>query len=49
MRALCAVAAAQWAALACTDERAMWRTLIEDRKRRLAEDDSGESSRPEGQ
>ena len=38
LRALCAVAAAQWAALACGDERAMWRTLIDDRKRRLAED-----------
>jgi hypothetical protein len=25
LRALCAVAAAQWAALACADERAMWR------------------------
>jgi hypothetical protein len=39
LRALCAVAAAQWAALACADERAMWRTLIDDRKRRLADDD----------
>lgn len=38
LRALCAVAAAQWAALACDDERAMWRTLIDNRKRRLAED-----------
>jgi hypothetical protein len=38
LRALCAVAAALWAALACADERAMWRTLIDDRKRRLAED-----------
>ncbi len=39
LRALCAVAAAQWAALACSDERAMWRTLIDDRKRRMADDD----------
>jgi hypothetical protein len=38
LRALCAVAAAQWAALACVDEKAMWKTLIADRKRRLAED-----------
>ena len=40
LRGLCAVAAAMWAALACVDERAMWRTLIEDRKRRI-EDDGG--------
>ncbi|HEY3820920.1 MAG TPA: hypothetical protein VGL81_27340 [Polyangiaceae bacterium] len=39
IRALCAVVAAQWAALACFDERAMWRTLIDDRKRRVADDD----------
>jgi hypothetical protein len=32
------VTAAIWAALACVDERAMWRTLIEDRKRRLQEE-----------
>lgn len=38
LRALCAVTAAQWAALACGDERAMWTTLIADRKRRVAED-----------
>jgi hypothetical protein len=38
LRALCAVVAAQWAVLACSDERAMWRTLIDDRKRRLAEE-----------
>jgi hypothetical protein len=38
LRALCAVTAAQWAALACVDERAMWTTLIADRKRRLAEE-----------
>jgi hypothetical protein len=38
LRALCAVVAAQWAALAGYDERAMWRTLIEDRKRRIAEE-----------
>jgi hypothetical protein len=43
LRALCVVAAAQWAALACIDERAMWRTLIDDRKRRLAEDDLHEA------
>jgi len=48
LRALCAVAAAQWAALAGTDERAMWRTLIDDRKRRLEDDDISESSRPPG-
>jgi hypothetical protein len=40
LRALCAVTAAVWSALACADERAMWRTLIEDRKRRLEEDGS---------
>jgi hypothetical protein len=34
LRALCAVAAAQWAALASADERAMWRTLISDRDER---------------
>jgi hypothetical protein len=38
LRALCAVAAAQWVALACADQQAMWTTLISDRKRRLAED-----------
>lgn len=38
LRALCAAAAAQWAVLACLDERAMWRTLIDERKVRLAED-----------
>jgi hypothetical protein len=38
LRALCAVAAAQWAALSSGDERAMWRALIDDRKRRLAEE-----------
>jgi hypothetical protein len=38
LRALCAVAAAQWAALACVDEKAMWTMLISDRRRRLAED-----------
>jgi hypothetical protein len=37
LRALCGVVAAQWAALSCIDERAMWRTLIEDRKKRLEE------------
>jgi hypothetical protein len=35
LRALCAVAAAQWAVLACADPDAMWRTLIDDRKRKL--------------
>jgi hypothetical protein len=35
LRALCAVAAAQWATLACADERAMWRALLDDRKRGL--------------
>jgi hypothetical protein len=43
LRALCAVAAAQWAALACADERAMWRTLIDGRKARLAEEGVVES------
>ena len=38
LRGLCAVTASIWAALACVDERAMWRTLIEDRKRRIAEE-----------
>ena len=38
LRALCAVVAAQWAVLACEDERAMWRTLIDDRKRRLEDE-----------
>ncbi|MGA3120251.1 MAG: hypothetical protein ABSF69_05720 [Polyangiaceae bacterium] len=36
--ALCAVAAALWTALASMDERAMWRTLIDDRSRRAAEE-----------
>jgi hypothetical protein len=35
LRALCAVVAAQWTALTCVDERAMWRTLLEERKRKL--------------
>jgi hypothetical protein len=35
LRALCAVVAAQWVTLACSDERAMWRTLIGDRQRKL--------------
>jgi hypothetical protein len=48
LRALCAVAAAQWAALACSDERAMWRTLIDDRRRRVVEGDISESPRPPG-
>lgn len=37
LRALCGVAAAGWAALASADERAMWRTLIQDRERKLAD------------
>jgi hypothetical protein len=37
--ALCAVVAAQWATLASVDDRAMWRTLIDDRTRRLREED----------
>jgi hypothetical protein len=32
LRALAAVVAAQWAALAAVDSRAMWRTLLADRK-----------------
>jgi hypothetical protein len=38
LRALCAVAAAQWATLACVDQQAMWSTLLSDRKRRMAEE-----------
>jgi hypothetical protein len=38
LRALCAVVAAQWAALACVDERAMWRVLLDDRKRKIEEE-----------
>ncbi|MGH7294566.1 MAG: hypothetical protein ACRELB_06530 [Polyangiaceae bacterium] len=38
LRGLCGVAAALWAALACQDERAMWRTLIDDRRRKLDEE-----------
>ncbi len=34
LRGLCAVVAAQWAALASGDERAMWRTLLADRANR---------------
>jgi hypothetical protein len=50
LRALCAIAAAQWAALAGADERAMWRTLIEDRRRRLEDEgapDAEGAGRPE--
>jgi hypothetical protein len=44
--ALCAVAAAEWAALASTDERALWSTLLGDRKRRLDEaSELGESGK----
>jgi hypothetical protein len=46
LRALCAVAAAQWAALSGTDERTMWRALLDDRARRLADDDVSELPRP---
>jgi hypothetical protein len=46
LRALCAVAAAQWAALACVDERAMWRTLIDGRARRLAGEGIAENEPP---
>ena len=35
LRALCAVVAAQWAVLACSDQSAMWQTLIDDRQRKL--------------
>jgi hypothetical protein len=38
LHALCVAVAAQWAALACVDQRSMWRTLIDDRNRRMAED-----------
>jgi hypothetical protein len=38
LHALCAVVAAQWAVLACVDERAMWRSLLADRKQRLADE-----------
>jgi hypothetical protein len=38
LRALCAVVAAQWAALASADERAMWRVLLGDRKRKVDEE-----------
>jgi hypothetical protein len=37
LRALCGIAAAGWATLASADTRAMWRTLIQDRDRKLAE------------
>lgn len=46
--ALCAVAAAQWTALAAIDERAMWRTLIDDRNRRAAEEAGGLASGANG-
>jgi len=45
LRALCAVAAAQWAALAGVDGRAMWVALIEDRNRRLKEEDGASDKR----
>ncbi len=37
LRALSAVVAAQWVALACVDGQSMWRTLLDDRARRLAD------------
>ncbi len=46
LRALCIVAASQWAAIACADERTMWRVLVDDRKRRLDEDGIEEPGRP---
>lgn len=46
LRALCAAAAAQWAVLASVDEKAMWRTLINDRNVRLAEEGAGGSAPP---
>ncbi len=39
LRGLCAVVAAQWAALAAVDDRAMWRALLADRNRRIQEGD----------
>jgi hypothetical protein len=45
--ALCAVAAAGWAALASVDERAMWRTLLGDRTRQLQELGKPQTSRSE--
>jgi hypothetical protein len=48
LRALCAVVAAQWAALACVDERAMWRTLIDDRRKRLIEEGATDPPGPPG-
>jgi hypothetical protein len=38
LRALCSVAAAQWAVIAFADERAMWRALVADRDRRRSEE-----------
>lgn len=48
--ALCAVVAAQWATLASIDDRAMWRTLIDDRARRLKgeDEDTAGAPRPRG-
>lgn len=45
LRALCAVAAAGWAALASLDERSMWRILLGDRARRLRESGEPEAHR----
>jgi hypothetical protein len=47
LRAMCGVVAAQWAALASVDERSMWRTLMDDRKRRLAEEGVVDRARPD--
>jgi hypothetical protein len=47
MCALCAVAAAGWAALASVDERSMWRVLLGDRSRRLVESGQAEAHRSE--
>ncbi len=46
LRALCAIVAAHWAVLAGSDEHAMWRTLISERKARLAEEGVGEGKKP---
>jgi hypothetical protein len=42
LRALCAVGAAHWVVLAGADPKAMWRTLIDERARRLADAATGE-------
>ena len=45
LRALCAVVASQWAALACIDERAMWRTLLGDRSRSAQDADGAQATK----